>query len=104
MNRFAAFLVALLSVWFLAQRPVLAQGPELEAGALDAETLRHFQALLRFDTSDPPGVERPAAEYIRDVLEAEGIAVRMFATDENRPNVVARLRGSGTKPPLLGGT
>ncbi|HJO03557.1 MAG TPA: M20/M25/M40 family metallo-hydrolase [Acidobacteriota bacterium] len=101
MNRFAAFLVALLSVSFLAQRPVLAQGPELEAGALDAETLRHFQALLRFDTSDPPGVERPAAEYIRDVLEAEGIAVRMFATDENRPNVVARLRGSGTKPPLL---
>ena len=68
---------------------------------LEEETLRHYQALLRFDTSDPPGIERPAAEYLRDVLEAEGIEVEMFATDDNRPNVVARLRGSGAKQPLL---
>lgn len=84
----------------LSVMPAFAQQAGSE-GALEAETLRHFQALLRFDTSDPPGVELPAAEYIRDLLEAEGIPVRMFANDENRPNVVARLRGSGAKPPLL---
>ena len=39
--------------------------------AINEETLRHFRALLQFDTSDPPGRELPAAEYIRDVLEAE---------------------------------
>ena len=42
--------------------------------AINEETLRHFRALLQFDTSDPPGRELPAAEYIRDVLEAEGVA------------------------------
>jgi acetylornithine deacetylase/succinyl-diaminopimelate desuccinylase-like protein len=71
------------------------------AETLEAETLRHFQALLRFDTSDPPGIELPAAEYLRDVLVAEGIPVEMYWNDANRPNLVARIAGSGTKRPLL---
>jgi acetylornithine deacetylase/succinyl-diaminopimelate desuccinylase-like protein len=72
-----------------------------EGAALDAETLRHFQALVRMDTSDPPGGERPAVEYLKGVLEAEGIEVKVFALDPQRPNLVARLRGNGTKRPLL---
>jgi acetylornithine deacetylase/succinyl-diaminopimelate desuccinylase-like protein len=69
--------------------------------ALEEETLRHFQALLRFDTSDPPGNEKPAADYLVQVLEAEGIPVQVFALEEHRPNVVARLAGNGSKRPLL---
>jgi acetylornithine deacetylase/succinyl-diaminopimelate desuccinylase-like protein len=75
-------------------------GPAADA-ALEAETLRHFQALVRLDTSDPPGGERPAVEYLKGVLEAEGIEVKVFALDPNRPNLVARLKGNGTKRPLL---
>jgi acetylornithine deacetylase/succinyl-diaminopimelate desuccinylase-like protein len=69
--------------------------------AIEAETLRHFQALLRFDTSDPPGREREAADYLAGMLRAEGIEVTEFATEDHRPNIVARLRGSGAKRPLL---
>jgi acetylornithine deacetylase/succinyl-diaminopimelate desuccinylase-like protein len=71
--------------------------------AVDEETLRHFQALLRFDTSDPPGNEKPAVDYLQRVLEAEGIETKIFARADapHRPNLVARLRGSGTKQPLL---
>ena len=61
----------------------------------DEETLRHFQALIRFDTSDPPGNEKPAADYLRQVLEKEGIPVQTFALEPNRPNLVARLKGTG---------
>ncbi len=68
---------------------------------LEAETLRHFQAIVRMDTSDPPGGERPVVEYLKGVLEAEGIPVRIFALDPKRPNLVARLKGSGRKRPLL---
>lgn len=75
--------------------------PLIDWTAVNAETLRHFQALVRFDTSDPPGNERPAAEYIQQVLEAEGIPVEMYVLEEDRPNVVARLKGSGAKRPLL---
>ncbi|MGD2166813.1 MAG: M20/M25/M40 family metallo-hydrolase [Gammaproteobacteria bacterium] len=75
--------------------------PLIDWAELNAETLRHFQALIRFDTSDPPGNERPAAEYLQQVLESEGIPVEVFALEENRPNIVARLEGSGRKEPLL---
>ncbi|HZF27628.1 MAG TPA: M20/M25/M40 family metallo-hydrolase [Gammaproteobacteria bacterium] len=69
--------------------------------AVEAETLQHFQALVRMDTSDPPGNEKPAADYLQQVLEREGIAVETFAKEPHRPNVVARLKGSGAKRPLL---
>lgn len=69
--------------------------------AIDEETMRHFQALVRMDTSDPPGNEVPAVEYLKRVLEAEGIEHKVLTLEPNRPNLVARLRGNGSKPPLL---
>jgi acetylornithine deacetylase/succinyl-diaminopimelate desuccinylase-like protein len=77
------------------------QSTSIDWAAAETETLRHFQALVRMDTSDPPGGEKPAADYVKDVLEREGIAVEVFAVDANRPNVVARIKGSGRKRPLL---
>jgi acetylornithine deacetylase/succinyl-diaminopimelate desuccinylase-like protein len=71
------------------------------AAATDAETLRHFQALVRMDTQSPPGNEKPAADYVAQVLEREGIPVQVFALEAQRPNVVARLTGNGSKRPLL---
>ncbi|MEZ5490875.1 MAG: M20/M25/M40 family metallo-hydrolase [Gammaproteobacteria bacterium] len=90
----ASFTWALPSLLF-------AQLPQPEWETVEEETLTHFRTLLQFDTSDPPGRELPAAEYLRDVLEAEGIPVEMLAVDPERPNVVARLEGSGTEEPLL---
>ncbi|MCC7185038.1 MAG: M20/M25/M40 family metallo-hydrolase [Acidobacteria bacterium] len=69
--------------------------------AVEAETLKHFQALLRFDTSDPPGREREAVDYLKQVLEAEGIPTQEFANEAHRPNLVARLKGTGARRPLL---
>lgn len=86
---------------FLLASISAAQVAEPDWEAVEDETLRHFRALLQFDTSDPPGRELPAAEYIRDVLEAQGIEVEMLATDPDRPNVIARLKGNGNKKPLL---
>jgi len=68
---------------------------------IDAETLKHFQALLRFDTADPPGQEADAAAYLKQVLEAEGIPVETFSLEPHRPNLVARLKGNGKRRPLL---
>lgn len=68
---------------------------------IHAETLKHFQALIRMDTSDPPGNETAAANYVKQVLEAEGIPVKTFTKVPNRPNLVARLKGNGSKRPIL---
>jgi acetylornithine deacetylase/succinyl-diaminopimelate desuccinylase-like protein len=67
----------------------------------DAESLEHFQALVKLDTTSPPGNEIVAAEYVKRVLEREGIEVKSFALDPKRPNIVARLKGTGKKRPLL---
>ena len=91
-----ALLVSTTTAAVLAQKPDAVNWP-----AVERETMEHFQAVLRFDTSDPPGNERPAAEYLKQVLEREGIGTKVFELEPNRLNVVARLKGNGTKRPLL---
>jgi acetylornithine deacetylase/succinyl-diaminopimelate desuccinylase-like protein len=68
---------------------------------VDPELLRHYQALIRIDTTDPPGNETKAVEYIKQVLEAEGIPVIVTAKDPARANLIARLKGNGSKRPIL---
>ena len=65
--------------------------------AFEAETLKHFQALLQRDTSSPPGNEIRAVEYLKEVLDAEGIPYQLFAKDPQRPNLVVRMKGNGKK-------
>ncbi len=97
MKRLAAGLILVLaSISLGAQSPAVPNW-----SAIEADTLKHFQALLRFDTSDPPGREREAVDYLAGVLKAEGIEVQEFSTEAHRPNLVARLKGSGAKRPLL---
>jgi len=69
--------------------------------ALEPETLRHFQAIVRMDSSGPPAFESKVAEYVKTTLEGAGIEVKVFAKDPLRPNVVARIKGNGKKRPLL---
>ena len=65
------------------------------------EALRHFQAILRLDTQNPPGNEVRVVEYLEGVLKGEQIETQRLARDPARPNLVARLRGTGRKRPLL---
>jgi acetylornithine deacetylase/succinyl-diaminopimelate desuccinylase-like protein len=81
--------------------PIVTADGELDWAAIEAETMEHFQALLRLDTSDPPGREIEAADYLLAVLRREGIEVETFALEPDRPSVVARIRGNGSKRPLL---
>ncbi len=68
---------------------------------LEKETLEHFQTIVRMDTSSPPGNETQVAEYLKQVLEGEGIPARLLALDPKRANLVARIRGNGSKRPIL---
>lgn len=49
------------------------------------ETAGHFDALLRIDTSNPPGNETVAAEYLKKVLEGEGIAAKLLCWSPIEP-------------------
>jgi acetylornithine deacetylase/succinyl-diaminopimelate desuccinylase-like protein len=60
-----------------------------------------LRALLRFDTTNPPGSERACIEWIAGQLDVAGIAFSQHGRTPERPNLVARLPGRGEAPPLL---
>jgi acetylornithine deacetylase/succinyl-diaminopimelate desuccinylase-like protein len=75
--------------------------PAVDWRKLEPEILANFTTLLKIDTSNPPGNETRAANAIKTVLEREGIACQLFALDPARANLVARIKGTGRKKPLL---
>jgi len=77
-----------------AQRP---QTPNWDA--LRAEVLQHYRSLVQLDTTS--GHETRAVEYLKKVLEGAGIPTQTFALNPARANLVARLKGTGSKRPLL---
>ena len=93
------FVLMVLVVW-----PAMghAQDPyPVDWEAIAEEALTHFTALLRTDTTNPPGNETAVAVYLQRVLQADGIAGRLYALEPGRDNFVARVRGNGSKSPIL---
>ncbi len=65
------------------------------------EAVRTLQALIRIDTSNPPGNETRLAEHLKAILDREGIASEIVALEPARGNLIARIRGNGRKKPVL---
>lgn len=80
---------------------VFAQQPAPDFSKAHQEALKFLADLVRIDTSNPPGNEARAAEYIKGVLAAEGIPAQIYESAPGRGNLVARLKGSGKKKALL---
>ena len=72
-------------------------------GDLQRETTDVLQRLVRFNTVNPPGNERPAIEYLASYLEQAGFQTELLAAVEDRPNLVATLHSDGDSdgPTLL---
>jgi acetylornithine deacetylase/succinyl-diaminopimelate desuccinylase-like protein len=68
--------------------------------SLRAEAVTVLQDLVRIDTVNPPGNERPAQEYLAGLLERTGLEIALVGPDPERPNLVARLRGKADGPVL----
>lgn len=60
-----------------------------------------LQNLIRFDTTNPPGNEGECMSYIDSLLSAAGFQTKILAKNPSRPNLLARLKGTGDAPPLL---
>lgn len=65
-----------------------------------ADPVALLQDLIRFNTVNPPGNERVAQEHLAGMLEGAGLEVEMLGRTHERPNLVARLRGTGDGPTL----
>jgi len=76
--------------------------------AITEEATQLLSAFIRIDTSNPPGRERAACEWLAAIFRDAGIDDVAFydASDdsefgEDRMNMTATLSGDGSKPPLI---
>ena len=58
------------------------------------------QTLVAFDTINPPGNERPCAEYLGSLLEGGGFSTSYYEFADTRTSLVARIGGSSATKPL----
>ena len=72
-----------------------------DLAALRGRPAELLQRLIRFETVNPPGGERECVGWIESLLRDAGLETRIVAADEERPNLIGRLRGRGESPPLL---
>jgi acetylornithine deacetylase/succinyl-diaminopimelate desuccinylase-like protein len=70
------------------------------ADELQHEATTVLQDLLRMNTVNPPGNERPAQEYLAALLDEAGLETTLLGEDPDRPNLVARLSGHAPGPVL----
>jgi acetylornithine deacetylase/succinyl-diaminopimelate desuccinylase-like protein len=68
---------------------------------MQQEALDLFRALVRIDTTNPPGQEREAAQLLADSLAQDGLDPRLIDSAPGRTSLVTRLKGTGELPPLL---
>src|SRR5579885_2272955 len=87
----------MLRALFCLALPLAAQ--PLDWSKINQEGLRHLQALVQIDSSN--GNETRVVEYVKKVLDAEGIPSIIVSKDPSRANLIARIKGNGSKKPLL---
>ena len=98
MNRRACSIA--LTTFLLSASDLAAQTNPIDWRSLTAETQTILSNYLRINTTNPPGNEILAARFLKAILDREGIEARILDTTElgqNRANLYARLRGSGSK-------
>jgi acetylornithine deacetylase/succinyl-diaminopimelate desuccinylase-like protein len=68
--------------------------------ALEQETADVLARLIRFKTVNPPGNERECQEWLAAYLRDAGLEVELLGAEQNRPNLIARLKGDEPGPVL----
>lgn len=102
-TRFAQAKIAtallLLGLSAQAATPPAAKAPDWEAIGKEATEL--LSAYIRINTSNPPGHEKAAADFLRGILEREGFTVTVWEPVPGKANLIARLPGTGKKRPMI---
>ena len=99
MKHLLGLVAALAAVCSLTAAQAPASDQPIDWDKLRPEILDRYRALVQIDST--AGRETLVVDYLKKVLEAEGIPTQTFALNPARANLVARLKGNGSKRPLL---
>ncbi len=90
------FIFAFSGCTFLAQDGGRIDWPRYQDMAVDL-----MQQYLRINTSNPPGNEIEAARFLKKIFDQHGIQNEIFEYKPGRANIIARLKGNGSKRPII---
>jgi acetylornithine deacetylase/succinyl-diaminopimelate desuccinylase-like protein len=60
-----------------------------------------MQQYLRINTSNPPGNEIQTASFLKKIFDQYGIENEIFEYKPGRANIIARIKGNGSKRPII---
>lgn len=91
--------------WFLGllllAAPLAAARAESDVAALEQEVAHLLSEYIRIDTTNPPGNELPAANFLAARFWREGMEAEVLESDPGRASVIARWPGTGRRRPVL---
>jgi acetylornithine deacetylase/succinyl-diaminopimelate desuccinylase-like protein len=100
--RFAGAAIVLLALIAAPSSAQTGDPPEIiDFQRAGEEALEHLKAIVRLDTSNPPGNETRVADYLAGHLREAGLAPTLFEPEPGRGSLMVRYRGTGAKRPLL---
>jgi acetylornithine deacetylase/succinyl-diaminopimelate desuccinylase-like protein len=97
-------------VTLLCLTSILFCGPSVKAqttanpinwSAYQDQSVDLMRQYLRINTSNPPGNEIEAARFFKAIFDKEGIQSEIFEYKPGRANIIARLKGNGSKRPII---
>jgi acetylornithine deacetylase/succinyl-diaminopimelate desuccinylase-like protein len=68
---------------------------------IEEEVTTLLSDLIRINTTNPPGNETKASEYLAKNLEKDGFECEILESASGRGSVITRLKGTGEKPNML---
>ncbi|MDP6798763.1 MAG: M20/M25/M40 family metallo-hydrolase [SAR202 cluster bacterium] len=68
---------------------------------IENEAASVLSRYIQIDTTNPPGNEREGAEFLGDWLSGESIPATMYHPVPDRANLLAVLKGDGSRSPVL---
>jgi succinyl-diaminopimelate desuccinylase len=60
-----------------------------------------LQQVIRIESTNPPGNERDLADFLSEFFKKAGLEPDLYEYEENRVNLITRIKGTGEKPGLI---
>ena len=98
MNPARRVLAAALIALSVAARAATAQ---IDWADVEKQATDFLSTYIQIDTTNPPGNERAAAEFLAQRFRNEGIEANVYESEPGRGSVIARLKGTGGARPLI---
>jgi acetylornithine deacetylase/succinyl-diaminopimelate desuccinylase-like protein len=74
---------------------------KVREGTAESRVASLTSQLIQLNTSNPPGNEEMAAQFLESVLAREGIRTEIFMPEPRRANIYARLKGRRAGEPVV---